>query len=93
METLQTNPRPKDLCKDCGKNTRIDDKDYYMINDVLWKIYGVGEGMLCMDCMEKRIGRKLIAMDLTMCPLNTHYNYYTKSILVRAGIISSLSET
>jgi len=34
-------------CVDCGKDTRIDQKDYYMIQFDLWDKYGVGEKMLC----------------------------------------------
>jgi DNA-directed RNA polymerase subunit RPC12/RpoP len=38
-------------------------------------------GYLCMTCMEERLGRKIQKEDLLDCPLNTTFNYYTKSIL------------
>jgi hypothetical protein len=52
-----------------------------MIKDELWKKYGVGYRMLCMDCIENRLGRKLQKDDLTDCPLNTEDNEYTKAII------------
>ena len=30
------------LCKDCGKDCFIDDKDYYMVNHEIWESHGVG---------------------------------------------------
>ena len=69
------------LCKDCGKDCFIDDKDYYMVNHEMWNKYGVGTDMLCMDCMEERIGHKLTANDILRCPLTESFNPYTKAIL------------
>lgn len=69
------------ICKDCGKNTMGSNKDYYMITNELWKKYGVGKGMLCMKCIEKRIGRKLTKIDILVCPLTTIINKYTSKIL------------
>jgi hypothetical protein len=60
-------------CVDCGKNTFQTD-DYYMVTHELWQKYGVGEGMLCVGCIEKRIGHKLTREDLLNCPLNTDIN-------------------
>lgn len=71
-------------CADCGKDTSQDLRDYYMVTFKLWKKHGVGKRMLCMDCFEKRLGRKLKAEDILDCPVNTMWNPYTKEIL---GII------
>ncbi len=69
------------FCKDCGKDTYIDEKDYYMVTEKIWKKFGLnGRGMLCMNCMELRLGRKLIKTDLRKCDLN-NWNYYTQKIL------------
>lgn len=68
-------------CKDCGKDTFVDDKDYFMVTHAVWAQHGVGAGMLCMDCMEKRLGRKLVKADILSCPL-TRFNPYTKALLV-----------
>src|SRR5262245_42362542 len=49
-------------CVDCGKDT-ID--EYYMVADELWAASGGGDGMLCLACLERRIGRKLALDDFT----------------------------
>lgn len=71
------------LCKDCGKDTSVDDKDYYMVTNEVWEKYGFGrkKGMLCMDCLEERMGRKLQKKDILICSVTTEWNYYTASIL------------
>lgn len=68
-------------CKDCGKDCFIDPKDYYMIHTHLWDIHGCGNGMLCMDCMEDRLGHKLKKEEILPCPLTEWMNPYTKEIL------------
>lgn len=68
-------------CFQCGKDTFKDDKDYYMVINDLWEKYGVGEKMLCMDCMEERLGHKVTKGDLTNCPVNTLFNSYTANII------------
>jgi len=47
----------------------------------LWEKYGVGEKMLCIGCMEDRLGHKLTKEDITDCPVNTLMNEYTIKIL------------
>lgn len=65
------------ICKDCGKNT-ISSSDYYMVNNNIWKKYGV-DGMLCLKCLERRIGRKLVFEDFTDCLLNRN-NEFVKGL-------------
>ena len=43
-------------CVDCQKDCSVDDKDYYMVKKDVWEKYGVGKKMLCMDCLEERMG-------------------------------------
>jgi len=69
------------LCADCGKDTFIDPKDFYMIRFELWDIIGVGGGMLCMDCIEKRVGHALTKNEILPCPLTEYINPYTSKIL------------
>ena len=69
-------------CKDCGKDCQKDNRDYYMIQHELWDKYGVGDGMLCMNCIETRLGRKLTAEDILPCFLTGILNDYTKNILL-----------
>lgn len=69
-------------CVDCDKDTlNSSSKDYYMVTDKLWDKYGVGERMLCMECMETRIGHKLTPEDISDCSINTCINEYTMNIL------------
>jgi hypothetical protein len=61
-------------CVDCGVNTYEID-EYYMVTNDIWdneaKMKPRG-GMLCIDCLEKRIGRKLNSGDFPDYPVNTH---------------------
>lgn len=84
-------------CADCGRSTLDDPRDYYMVSMEVWNEYGLGttarrnpeggwtedepSGMLCMDDMERRLGRKLTRDDLHECPLN-YLNPYTRSTLM-----------
>jgi hypothetical protein len=63
-----TNPRPLVgfSCADCGDDYGED----YMVHDYIWQAFGVGDGMLCIGCLEKRIGRQLCAQDFTDAPVN-----------------------
>jgi hypothetical protein len=67
-------------CVDCGKPT-FQTTDYYMVKNELWKRFGVGEEMLCISCLEKRMGRKLTKEDLLDCPLNMSINEFTMKLL------------
>ena len=58
------------ICLDCGVNTH-EINEYYMVTDELWEsvvpeIYG----MLCIGCLERRIGRLLNSSDFIDCPVN-----------------------
>ena len=69
-------------CLDCNKNTfETSEKDYYMLTHELWYGLGMSDGMLCISCVEKRLGRVLRPEDLLDCPLNNGINKYTRKIL------------
>jgi hypothetical protein len=70
--------RRKFLCLDCGVDTgRIG--EHYMLVDEVWKLTGLGKiGMLCVEHVEKRIGRELVESDFNSSYLNN----------ARTGIIS-----
>jgi hypothetical protein len=72
------------LCKDCGIDTFKGAKNYYMVTDLVWNKYGLGEkrGMLCIKCLETRMDRKLQKKDILDCPL-TRENPYTKELLLK----------
>jgi hypothetical protein len=60
-------------CLDCGVDTSSDGiAEYYVVNDELWRSANpAGAGMLCVECIEKRIGRKLERDDFVDCLVNT----------------------
>lgn len=76
--------RKKWLCLDCkidtGKIT-----EHYFINTNLWmRLVGTNKGMLCIGCLEKRLGRKLIPYDFTNCYINKpKYNGMSERLLNR----------
>lgn len=74
--------KPSDFfCQDCGVDTSLDDRNYYMLKDYIWDSIFSGSGCLCVHCAEKRLGRHFIASDLSLCFLNIHMNPYTRQIL------------
>lgn len=38
-------------------------REYYMVTNELWEQYGVVHGMLCIGCLEQRMGRELTKDD------------------------------
>ncbi len=70
--------RKKFLCLDCGVDTgRIG--EHYMLVDETWHLTGLGKyGMLCVEHVEERIGRKLVVTDFNGSYLNN----------ARTGIVS-----
>ena len=68
-------------CMDCGISTFHDDKNYYMLNNDLWKsIVPNIDGMLCIHCVEERLGRKVKYDDFSDVPLNHHWNGYVQQL-------------
>ena len=58
------------ICMDYGINTH-DINEYYMVQNKIWdKVNPQIEGMLCIGCLEDRMGRKLKPKDFTKCPVN-----------------------
>jgi hypothetical protein len=56
-------------CLDCGVDT-LAIGEYYVLHNHIWPIAPDG-GMLCIGCVEERIGRRLTAADFTAAPVNT----------------------
>lgn len=57
------------VCVDCQANT-LHIEEYYMVTNDLWKQAGMGKGMLCIGCLEVRIGRELTPEDFPSIPVN-----------------------
>jgi hypothetical protein len=57
-------------CLDCNVDTDASG-DYYMVQRKLWlRARPEDHGMLCLDCLEKRIRRPLVRGDFTLCVVN-----------------------
>jgi len=78
-----TEPKPlvDFSCEDCAS----DYDEYYMVQNDIWKVYGAGKGMLCIGCLEKRIGRKLRRQDFIDLPIN-EINAETQSLRLQARL-------
>ena len=80
-----THLSPEDLrfiCTDCSFDT-LRKGEYYMLNDPLWESYGCGDGMLCIGCMEKRMGRRLNREDFAPVPINANTPRQSKRLQKR----------
>ena len=77
-------------CVDCGFDTNKG-HEYYMVTDKVWSAAGmkqchkIGDGMLCIGCLENRIGRKLKAKDFPEYPINQGFFRYSKRLKNRLG--------
>jgi hypothetical protein len=69
--------RRKWKCLDC----KIDTGDeHYFVHTTLWlSAVGSKTGMLCIGCLERRIGRKLTPEDFTAAYIN-HLDFGIKSV-------------
>jgi hypothetical protein len=72
-------PRVLGRCCDCGLGTYAA-HEWYMVRDEVWEEAWrgrwkwwhqiEGQQILCIGCLEKRLGRTLIASDFTAVPIN-----------------------
>ena len=75
-------------CMDCGSNT-LHINEYYMVTDEVWEAaHPKKRGMLCIGCLEDRLGRLLTKDDFTDAPVNSG-NFFTQS----ARLLSRLTGT
>ena len=73
-------------CLDCGFDCHSDEGgEYYMVHDRVWKEARPEDwGMLCVGCLEKRLGRRLTPRDFTGAPVNNpHVKRKSDRILSR----------
>lgn len=67
---MSKNSRKKWLCLDCGLDTGKA-AEHFMLVDSTWKLTGLGKiGMLCVEHVESRIGRRLVPSDFNDSYLN-----------------------
>jgi hypothetical protein len=61
----------KFLCLDCNEDTS-ELKEHYFIHTELWlSVANSIKGMLCIGCLEERLGRKLTKDDFTSATINS----------------------
>ena len=67
-------------CVDCNVDTSHLG-EYYTVRDDVWyaAMQGFNNGMLCIGCLEKRLGRVLTPADFPDYPINMHPNGWHKS--------------
>ena len=75
---MDTNRRaPRNICIDCKVDTTVIG-EFYMVADELWETAVSGKRqrksiMLCIGCLEERLGRQLQATDFKDVPVNRFY--------------------
>lgn len=82
--------RRKFLCLDCGVDTGRIGEHYMLVNET-WSLTGLGSiGMLCVEHVEKRIGRRLNAQDFNNSYLNDpRTGIISQRLADRMGILVS----
>lgn len=70
-------------CLDCAACT-LCIGEYYMVHDSVWDQVA-DRGMLCIGCLEERLGKQLNGSDFTLCPLNIG-NIFNGSARLQARI-------
>jgi hypothetical protein len=63
--------RRRQDCIDCGIDTSFGTGNghYYTVHDAVWReAVPDGEGQLCLDCLERRLGRPLTRADFVRTP-------------------------
>ena len=80
------------LCLDCGVDTQEID-EYYMVDWPVWEeatggIYGgPPNGMLCIGCLETRLGRELTPDDFLPAPINQGFFPQSARLKKRLGLL------
>lgn len=70
-------------CAACKVNT-LHIEEYYMVTDEVWSAaWPEHRGMLCIGCLEARLGRTLTASDFTDAPINRGYFGYSERLAAR----------
>jgi hypothetical protein len=56
-------------CRDCGVNTRVLE-EYYFVRPEIWRQAKGDKRMLCIGCLERRLGRRLGQRDFASSSLD-----------------------
>jgi hypothetical protein len=71
-------------CRDCGVDTSKNG-EYYMVTNQVWSLAKLGRGMLCIGCLESRIGRQLKPADFMDAYIN-HKIIQSERLKNRLGV-------
>lgn len=77
------NNRKKFLCLDCGVDTGKISEHYFVNLDLWLSAVGSKNGMLCIRCLEKRIGRELTPDDFTNASINSPKHESKSALLMQ----------
>ncbi len=71
-------------CSHCGMNTL---EEYYAVLDSVWESAGLDEEVLCVGCLERRLGRILISEDFNKeAPINSFdFSFMSDRLKKRLG--------
>jgi hypothetical protein len=73
-------------CNDCGIDTNAE-QEYYMVKDKIWKESKVPKkAMLCILCLEKRLGRMLHKSDFSDAAIN-QLNFIPRSARLKTRLL------
>lgn len=64
---------PDGFCLDCKLCTHCLG-EYYNVHDSVWDAVGKPAGMLCIGCLEARLGRQLTVNDFSIAPINNPFH-------------------
>ena len=62
----------------CGKQDMLCGN--YMVQNELWKTHGNGDGMICIPCFERILGRELVFEDFIDVPVNGPILHFLKRL-------------
>jgi hypothetical protein len=75
-------------CADCGVGTNT---EWYMVKESVWQLAWIerrksyhgkipGQEILCIGCLENRIGRTLVRQDFTDAPINNPDSHMSRRL-------------
>lgn len=72
-------------CLDCKKSCDRDGlNEYYMVQALVWiEAHPHRKGMLCIGCLEQRLGRRLTPDDFTSAPINSIKEWHSERLRSR----------
>jgi hypothetical protein len=73
QKKMKNSTRKKFLCLDCGIDTGKAYEHYFVHNEVWDAAHSSREGMLCIGCLEARLGRTLTRQDFPYVSINSPF--------------------